>query len=85
MGSLCQYRDALGVPGKGVHAWRVGGIAAADVIMTVVAAGAIAWLTGWNFWVTLGGLFVMGVVLHRVFCVLTTVDRWLFDRAFVAA
>lgn len=81
--SLCRYKDALGVPGRGAHAWRIGGVAAVDVILTVLAAGLITWIADWvdrpvNFWHVLGGLFVAGVILHRLFCVRTTVDRWLF-------
>jgi hypothetical protein len=79
---MCKYRDALGVPGRGVHAWRVGGVAIVDVILTVVAAGIIAWISEWNFWCVLGGLVVLGILMHRIFCVRTTVDRLLFS-AFV--
>ncbi len=82
--SLCRYKDALGVPGRGAHAWRVGGVAAVDVILTVLAAAVIAWVADWverpvNFWYVLGGLLIAGVVAHRLFCVRTAVDRWLFQ------
>jgi hypothetical protein len=75
---LCKYRDALGVPGKGVHAYRFMGIAVVDLVLTVVAAAVIARLAGWSFAWTLGGLLVLGVGMHRLFCVRTTVDRLLF-------
>ncbi len=80
---LCQYRNALGEPGKGAHFYRIGGIAIVDVLLTVVAAYIIHWSIYpeegvKSFWLTLGTLFLMGIVLHRLFYVRTTVDRWLF-------
>lgn len=83
MPSLCKYRNVFGEPGRGAHAWRIGGVAAIDVIFTVLAAAAITWLADWadrpvNFWYVLGGLLVAGVAMHRLFCVRTAVDRWLF-------
>ena len=78
MKGLCQYRHLLGVEGKGPHAYRLGGIAVVDVALTLVAAGVICYFSGWSFWVILLSLFLLGIVLHRLFCVKTTVDKWLF-------
>jgi len=78
--SLCEYRHALGVEGKGVHSWRVFNIAVVDVLLTVLAAWGIAWFFSWNFGWTLFGLFLLGIVLHRLFCVRTTIDKFLFPR-----
>ena len=74
---LCQYRDLLGKPGQGIHSFRVFGIAVADVVSTVFGAGLITWATGTNFFLALLGLFVLGVLLHWLFCVPTTVNRML--------
>ena len=83
MVQLCQYRDALGQPGKGIHSYRIGGIAVADVLMTIAAAYLIQWVLfpRTPFWLVLGALFLLGIALHRLFCVRTTVDRWLFPFA----
>lgn len=35
MTDLCKYKDALGEPGKGIHSYRLFGIAIADVLMTL--------------------------------------------------
>lgn len=75
---LCKYRDALGVPGQGVHAYRFMGVAIVDVVLTVIAAAVIAVVTGWPFIYVLTGLFVVGIIMHRLFCVRTTVDKLLF-------
>lgn len=75
---FCKYKDALGKPKQGVHGYRFFGVAIVDVLMTIVAAGLLTWGLGWSFWYTLLGLFVLGIVLHRLFCVRTTVDQYLF-------
>jgi hypothetical protein len=78
MDGLCKYRNALGVPGKGVHSLRLGGVAVADVVMTLVGAYIIAYYARASFAWTAAGLFLLGIVLHRLFCVRTTIDRLLF-------
>ena len=81
MGDLCKYRNALGVPGKGVHSIRLGGIAVVDVILTLVGAYIIAYCMRTSFAWTAAGLFLLGIVLHRMFCVRTTLDKLLFPNA----
>jgi hypothetical protein len=76
--SLCQYKDILGKPGKGIHSYRLFGFAIADLIMTVIAAYIIAYMFKIQFRYSLGGLFILGIVLHRAFCVKTTLDKLLF-------
>lgn len=79
-GSLCKYRNALGVPGKGVHSVRLSGIAVVDVIMTLIGAYIIARITRSSFAWTAAGLFLLGIILHRLFCVRTTIDKLLFPN-----
>jgi hypothetical protein len=76
--NLCKYRNALGVPGKGVHSVRLGSLAIVDVIMTLIGAYIIAYFTRVSFAWTAAGLFLLGIILHRLFCVRTTIDRLLF-------
>ena len=78
MSGLCQYKNIFGEAGKGVHSYRVAGVAIVDVLATVVAAGLIAWLASWSFWNVLICLFLLGILLHRLFCVRTAVDRLIF-------
>ena len=79
--SLCKYRNALGVPGKGVHSIQIGGIAVMDVAMTLVIAYIIAHFARTSFAWTAAGLFILGIVLHHLFCVRTTIDKLLFPNA----
>ncbi len=76
---LCQYRDLLGKPGQGIHSIQIGGIAVVDVAMTFLLAWLVAWLFNINFWWTLLGLFLLGIFLHWLFCVPTTVNKLLFQ------
>ena len=78
--SLCPYKNALGVPGLGVHA-HVAGIAVFDVAATLLAAWGLSRKFHVAYWKAAAGLFAAGIVLHRLFCVRTTVDRLLFPDA----
>ena len=76
--SWCQYKDILGKPGKGIHSYRLFGVAIADVIMTLIAAYIIAYMFKIRFYYVAICLFILGIVLHRAFCVKTTIDTLLF-------
>lgn len=75
----CPYKDSLGKVGEGVHSYRVFDIAIVDVILTVIGAVIINFfLPQYRFIVILAALFVTGIVMHRIFCVRTTIDKILF-------
>jgi hypothetical protein len=78
MNGLCKYKDALGKPGKGIHSYRFMGVAIADVIMTLIGAFLISYFTKKSFFLIASILFGLGIILHRLFCVRTTVDNLLF-------
>jgi len=75
---FCKYKNILGEPNKGVHSYRVMGVAIADVLMTVIGAVILAWYFRLPYLHTIIALFVIGIALHRLFCVRTTVDKWIF-------
>jgi hypothetical protein len=77
---LCKYKNSLGIPKKGIHSYRLFGVAIADVIMTIVAAFLISYFFKYSFITTLIALFILGIVLHRLFCVRTTIDKLLFPK-----
>ena len=76
--NLCKYKNALGVPGKGVHSYRIFNISVVDVLRTIIGAWIIAKVFNWPFLATLIGLFLLGIILHKIFCVKTTIDKLLF-------
>ena len=76
--SLCAYKDALGIPGQGIHSYRLFGVAIMDVLFTVLGAMIISYFSKYQFVKVLIVLFILGIILHRLFCVRTTIDKLLF-------
>ena len=79
--SLCKYKDALGVPGKGIHLYRLFGVAIADVLMTLIGSLILSYLFRIPFLYVALFAFALGIFLHRLFCVRTTIDKLLFPNA----
>lgn len=75
---LCKYKDILGIPDQGVHKYRIFNIAIVDVILTFLLALFVSYIFIVNFWITLLLVFLLGILLHRLFCVRTTIDKLLF-------
>jgi len=76
---LCRYQNILGKIGEGIHSKRIYNIAIYDVIFTVIGAYIIhLFIPNSKFWIVLSVLFIIGIILHRLFCVKTTVDVLLF-------
>jgi fatty acid desaturase len=78
--NLCKYKNSLGEPGKGIHSYRFMNIAIVDVIMTLIGAFIISYLTKQSFLFIALCLFILGIILHRLFCVRTTIDKLLFPH-----
>ena len=76
---LCQYKDVLGEIGKGIHSYRLLGLAIMDVFFTIVGSYIIhRIIPQYRFIYILLFIFLLGILLHRMFCVRTTIDRLLF-------
>ncbi len=56
---------------------RLFNVAVVDVVMTIASAWIIARVFKKDFFKTLVILFLLGIVMHRLFCVRTTVDKLL--------
>tara|TARA_Y100000389_G_scaffold188140_1_gene210347 strand:+ start:90 stop:332 length:243 start_codon:yes stop_codon:yes gene_type:complete len=79
--SLCDYKEIFGKVGEGVHSYRIFNIAVVDVMGTIIGAYFLQKYVFPQYdyiWVLLG-LFILGIILHRLFCVETTVDKLLFN------
>lgn len=63
----CPYANALGEPGKGVHAARIFGLARNDLLMTIIASIITAYLFNISFLGSFIAWFVTGEVLHYTF------------------
>jgi len=77
---LCKYKDSLGEPGKGVHSYRLFGVAIVDVVMTVFVAFLVSWYFRLAFIPLTILFFLTGILLHRLFCVKTKVDELIFGE-----
>ncbi len=75
---LCQYRGLFGEVGEGIHSYRIGDIAVIDVIAVLIGASIISGCNKKKYWRTVFALFLLGILFHRLFCVRTTVDKFLF-------
>lgn len=75
---LCQYSNIFGEVGKGVHSIRIFNIAIVDTLSTIILAYIISAMLKIKFWKVLIILFILGIFLHRLFCVQTTIDRIIF-------
>ena len=76
---LCKYSKIFGEVNKGIHSIRIFNIAIVDVLLTILGAFVIhLYFKKYNFFLILLFLFICGIILHRVFCVRTTIDKLLF-------
>jgi hypothetical protein len=79
MWGLCQYKDMFGKVGQGIHSYRIFNIAIVDVLLTILGAFIIhLFLPKYNYFLILLLLFILGIILHRLFCVRTPIDKFLF-------
>lgn len=77
---FCKYRNLLGEVNTGLHSYRLFDIAIIDVIFTVLLAFVICkFKPTYRFRNMVTTLFLLGIFLHRLFCVETTIDRLLFN------
>ena len=78
--NTCSYSEIFGKPREGVHQYRFFQMALVDILLTILGAFLISRVFKVHFLYTLIGLFATGVVLHHLFCVRTTVDKWIFGE-----
>jgi hypothetical protein len=71
----CQFANILGAPGTGIHSIRVFNVAIVDVLLTFVLAYFTKNFFPFNYWTVLLIWFIVGIIVHRLFCVKTTVGN----------
>jgi len=77
---LCEYRDIFGVARQGVHSTRLLDVALFDYIGTIVLAIIVSKFTKLPLVLSTILMFVLGLVLHWVFCVPTSALKFLGAR-----
>jgi hypothetical protein len=78
MNSMCKYKHIFGIEGQGFHSYRVMNIAIFDVIGTILIAWIISIIFKIHFGYVIIVAFLLGVILHRIFCVNTTINKYIF-------
>jgi hypothetical protein len=78
---LCKYKNAFGKLNTGIHSYKIGGVSVLDFGVAAIAAYLLSLLLRTNFLTTLILFLILGIIIHRMFCVRTTVDKWLFPNA----
>ena len=76
--NLCKYKDLFGKPNTGLHSFRIFNIAIVDLILTIFAAYLFSFLFKFSFLYSFFGLFILGIMMHHIFCVKTTIDKLIF-------
>ena len=77
----CKYKDIFGKVNTGLHSYRIANIAIVDVLLTIIVAYYLHKYIFINqsFLCMTTLLFILGILLHRLFCVRTTIDKILFN------
>ena len=80
MKKFCNYKNLLGEPGKGIHSFRIENIAVFDVLITLLFAyGLCLIFPNIPKYIFFIGIFILGIIVHRLFCVKTTIKNLLFS------
>ena len=77
---FCKYKNIFGKPNEGLHKYRILDIALIDLILTIILGKAIQFyiIPKTNIYLILMMCFILGIFMHRIFCVRTTIDKLLF-------
>ena len=68
MFDLCKYKDILGKPNIGLHSLRILDIAMFDVLCVIIIGMLISNTFKIPLLYTIISLFILGIILHRLFC-----------------
>jgi hypothetical protein len=77
---FCKYKYIFGKVGEGAHSYRIYDIAIVDVLLTLLLGLFIhMFFSKYKYIYIVIFLFILGIILHRMFCVRTTIDKILFN------
>lgn len=80
MKSLCKYKDIFGVPEKGIHKYRIFGLAAVDIVETIIGAAILSYFLRVPFWLVFIFAICLAEIMHLMFCVDTPITRLITNR-----
>jgi fatty-acid desaturase len=77
---LCKYRHIFGVEETGVHSIRILNLAVVDLLATLLVGALIAYYLKVNLYLTWVILLIVGIIVHRLFCVNSTINKFIFGK-----
>lgn len=75
---FCKYKHIFGKEKEGIHSIRLWDFAIVDVVGTLIGAVILAWILDVNLLLMIVFSFVMGILFHRLFCVNSTLNKFIF-------
>jgi len=76
--SLCPYKNLFGEPNTGLRKYRIFNISIIDTIIVIIFGYFFAKYNNLDLKEILILLFTLGIILHNIFCVRTSIDKFLF-------
>jgi uncharacterized membrane protein YcaP (DUF421 family) len=78
MRRLCEYKNIVGEPRKGIHSIRLFDFAIIDILGTVGLAFILSKITGISFLLSFLIWILIAIFLHWLFCVDTKLNMYIF-------
>jgi hypothetical protein len=77
--NLCKYSNIFGKPNEGPHSTRIFGFALFDILLVLIIGYFISIKFKYKYLDTILVLFLLGIVVHELFCVKTKLNTLLFN------
>ncbi len=77
MANLCQYRNIFGKPNEGIHKTRFLGLAAFDLLGTIILIFCISYYWQTGLLATTIIVSIVTIILHYLFCVPTAFNKFI--------
>jgi hypothetical protein len=75
---FCKYKDIFGKPKQGAHKYRLFNLAVVDVIGMIILILVFTKIFNINIITMSVLIIIITIVLHRLFCVNTTINHLIF-------
>ena len=66
---FCKYKYLFGIPYEGLRQYRILGLSIYDLVVTAIGTFFVSWFLKIPFWKCFIAIFVLGEIIHYVFCI----------------
>lgn len=77
---LCSYHHVFGEERKGFHSLRMFDVAVGDVLLTLLLSLFVSYVSKISIITTTIIIFIVGIIIHRIFCVNTKINSMIFGK-----